>query len=80
MRCKRCWNWKIMVMVVINVSICSWHSLRLPLDAASRIYSAYITHGVVESGKERKYMRAAVKEALAMAANIDEVLKADGEL
>ncbi len=50
------------------------------LDAASRIYSAYIVHGVVESGKERKYMRAAVKEALAMAANIDEVLKADGEL
>lgn len=49
------------------------------LDAASRIYAAYISAGIAE-GSESDTMRKAIHEAITLAKNVESILISDGEV
>lgn len=49
------------------------------LDAASRLYAAYITSGQASAVNEKEFMKKSIKQALLMATTIDDSIKAEGE-
>ena len=49
------------------------------LSAASRIYAAYIVSGQASPDLEKNFMKKSIKQALLMAATIDDSIKAEGE-
>lgn len=50
------------------------------LDAASRIYAAYISSNQVVQGQEKDYMRRAIHEAVALAHYIEDAVLSDTEI
>lgn len=50
------------------------------LAAASRIFSAYITQGKVDENSENKFMALALKQAIKLAKNADDVIRSGKEL
>jgi hypothetical protein len=49
------------------------------LGAASRIYAAYIASGQASLETEKEFMKKSIKQALAMATTIDDLVKDEGE-
>lgn len=49
------------------------------VTAAATIYAGYVTAGKVPDGKEKDWLRRALKEAIALAQLTDEAVLADGE-
>ena len=49
------------------------------LDAASRLYAAYIASGQASTANEKELMKKSIKQALLMATTIDDSIKAEGE-
>ena len=50
------------------------------LAASSRIFSAYITQGKVDENSENKYMALALKQAIKLAKNADDMIRSGKEL
>ena len=49
------------------------------LDAASRLYAAYIASGQASPATEKEFIKKSIKQALLMATTIDDSIKAEGE-
>ena len=56
------------------------HSESVVIDAAAKIYSAYITAGKVVDGEEDKWMSRSIKEALKLAIATDDAIISDNEV
>lgn len=50
------------------------------VQAASRIYSAYVIAGKVTDGEEAKWLERALRESVRLARSADECIVAEGEM
>lgn len=56
------------------------HSESVVVHAAAQIYAAYIASGRVGEDGNTKYMKQAIKEAIAIARGVDDAVISDGEM
>lgn len=56
------------------------HSESVVVQAAAQIYAAYIAAGRVSEDGNTKYMKQAIREAIAIARGVDDAVVSDGEM
>lgn len=56
------------------------HSESVITTAASQIYAAYITTGQVNQENHQEWMKRSIREAIAIAGSVDDVVISEGEM
>ncbi len=65
-------------MAKTNMSL--QHSESVIVQAAAQIYAAYIASGRVGEDGNKKWMKQAIREAIALAKGVDDAVISDGEM